>query len=153
MRLTDNGLLVPGSDAEVEAPVVSEGKSSLRACASVFRLWVAENPPQDGVLLKFVTDMLRSMELCDGNFEKVLKRMAYVDEFTSGFVESVQARLEALEMRGVVDGEHGQRGSSSGSSSEGEFGRSGVSGSGERSVCDGDGPRPGSAGDASINGL
>jgi hypothetical protein len=86
------GLIVPGSNA-----VSGEGKDALTSAASVFRAWVADNPPENGVLLRFVTDMLRSMEICDHNFEKVLGRMKYVDEFMSEFVESIQDRLGELE--------------------------------------------------------
>ena len=78
------------------------GKDALTSSASVFRAWVATNPPQDGTLLRFVKDLIRSMEICDRNFEKVLGRMKYVDEFTAGFVEAIQDRMDAVEKFGVV---------------------------------------------------
>ena len=115
-------------------------KGVLSSSASIFRLWVSENPPDDGVLLRFVTDLVCSFELCDGNFEKILGRMKYVDEFTSGFVESIQGRVDVIEKYGVLidrlecriqeleGNSGGSDEGSSGEAEEGGFERSGVSG-------------------------
>ena len=93
------------------------GKDSLSSSGSIFRRWYSENPPEDVVLSGFVRDLMKSFELCDENFVKILGRMKYVDEFTAKFVESIQGRMDVVEgLLGKIEERSSVEGGGSGGS-------------------------------------
>ena len=156
-------VLIPGSTATVERK--AEKVESLSSSASVFRVWVDENPPTDPVLLRFVKDLLRMSEICDENFEKILGRMKYVDEFTAKFVSSIQGRMDDVEKYGVLidrlvcriralEGSNGGLDEKAqGSASNCEAGRSGISEVAKEPVGGGDESGADTGGNASASEL